>query len=223
MGKNKPVSNKKDVDTVNSGKSTRKQERNERRLETQNRKELQVRKNKKINRLVGFGTFFAILSLISVTAGIKYESTTLSSVKSYSKLGRKHVVGAVKYAQTPPVGGNHSQEWLNCGIYTQPVPNENAVHSLEHSAVWVTYDPKIIAGSDLLVLQNEMLPAYTLLSPYPGISAPIVATAWGKQLKLKKVNDPKLLRFIQIYAHSPKAPEPGGECTGGLSSPGRVG
>ena len=57
-----------------------------------------------------------------------------------------HVEGAVDYAQTPPAGGDHNAIWLNCGIYDQPVPNENAVHALEHGAVWVTYDAAAVSG-----------------------------------------------------------------------------
>ena len=36
------------------------------------------------------------------------------------------------YPQSPPVGGPHSDRWLACGVYTKPVPKENAVHSIEH-------------------------------------------------------------------------------------------
>jgi len=221
MSKDKKIEND-NLGNPKLGKKARNHERDMKRLETKAKRDEHLKKEKNTNRLIFFVTISIVIVLISVTAGIKYEATTLSSVKSYTKLGRKHVPGTVKYAQTPPVGGNHAQEWLNCGIYTQPVPNENAVHSMEHSAVWVTYDPKIITGTKLVTLQKEMLIRYGVLSPYPGISTPIVATAWGKQIALTKVDDPKLIEFIQLYAGSLKAPEPRGECSGGLNAPGRI-
>lgn len=44
------------------------------------------------------------------------------------KLTRNHVQGTVKYAMSPPVGGDHSQAWMTCdgSVYTEAIPNENA-------------------------------------------------------------------------------------------------
>ena len=58
-------------------------------------------------------------------------------------LPHRHVSGPVQYSVTPPVGGDHNATWMNCGIYTQPVPRERAVHNLEHGAVWITYQPSL--------------------------------------------------------------------------------
>ena len=52
-----------------------------------------------------------------------------------------------------------------------------------------------------------------LASPYP-LSNPVVASAWGKQLRLKSVDDPKLQEFILAYRKGPQTPEPGAPCTG---------
>ena len=41
----------------------------------------------------------------------------------------------------PPVFGAHFAEWQNCGIYAAPVALGNALHSMEHGAVWLTYRP----------------------------------------------------------------------------------
>lgn len=196
--------------------------RQEIRDENRKQAELAAKKNRKINLLVGYGTALAFIGLVAITAFIKIDSTSLSAVKTFTKLARNHVTTPVKYAQTPPVGGNHSALWLNCGIYNKPVPNENAVHSMEHGAVWITYDPKKINGNSLTTLQKEIPSVYAVLSPYPGIKSAVVASAWGKQLSLNKVDDLRLTKFITLYANSPKAPEAGGECTGGLDAPGRI-
>ncbi|MGW0900416.1 DUF3105 domain-containing protein, partial [Streptomyces goshikiensis] len=64
------------------------------------------------------------------------------------KLGRNHVETPVKYEMNPPVGGDHHPRWMNCNgdVYKNPVPEVNAVHSLEHGAVWVTYNEKAAKG-----------------------------------------------------------------------------
>lgn len=87
-------------------------------------------------------------------------------VQTFSNLSRNHVSGKVNYPQTPPVGGNHNAVWLNCGIYTSPVANENAVHSMEHGAVWITYQPTLSAA-DVTTLQHAVAgKSYVVLSPY---------------------------------------------------------
>jgi hypothetical protein len=138
---------------------------------------------------------------------------TLDAVKTY-EVTANHVTTPVKYAQSPPAGGDHNAVWLNCGIYTEPVPNENAVHALEHGAVWVTYRPDLPA--DQVKTLTESVPGdYMVVSPYPGLSAPVVASAWGKQLTLTGVDDPRLEQFIRDYRQGPQTPEPGAACTGG--------
>ena len=42
-------------------------------------------------------------------------------------LPHRHVNGPVQYSVTPPVGGDHNATWMNCGIYTQPVPSRYPV------------------------------------------------------------------------------------------------
>jgi hypothetical protein len=150
---------------------------------------------------------------------IRSQPAALTGLATYANLARNHVTGKVTYAQTPPAGGDHSAVWQNCGVYTQPVTNENAVHSLEHGAIWITYQPTLTAAQ-ITTLQADVKPQpYGLLSPYPGLPTPIVATVWGTQLKLQSADDPRLKTFISKYADASLAPEPRGECTGGTGTP----
>jgi len=138
--------------------------------------------------------------------------------QTFGGLGRNHTDAPVAYPQTPPVGGNHSPRWQNCGFYSQPVPAERAVHSMEHGAVWITYRPGL-AESDLSRLRKFAQEGYVLISPFEGLPGPVVATAWGRQLRPDSVQDPRLATFVSDFRRGPQTPEPGAPCTGGIGTP----
>jgi len=142
----------------------------------------------------------------------------LSAVQSFTET-RNHVQGTVNYPQTPPAGGDHNPVWLNCGIYTSPVPNENAVHDLEHGAVWITYQPDLAKADIDKLTKFARGQDYLDLSPYPNLPAPVVVSAWGKQLRLTGAGDPRLEAFVKKYKGGSQTPEPGSPCTGGVGTP----
>jgi hypothetical protein len=126
------------------------------------------------------------------------------------------------YGMLPPAGGDHWAGWLNCGVYSEPQENERAVHSLEHGAVWVTYDPAVVDAAAVDQLRASLPDTYIVLSPFPGLPTPVVASAWGYQVQLDGVDDPRLIPFVQVFWQSPDGPEPGAPCTGAIDGPGRV-
>jgi hypothetical protein len=122
----------------------------------------------------------------------------------------------VAYDQSPPFGGTHDQVWATCTgvVYPTAIRSENAVHSLEHGAVWITYDPDVATADqiDVLSAMVEGQP-YTLMSPYPGLDTPISIQSWGHQLKLDDPSDPRLVQFIEALRLNESAyPEPGASC-----------
>ncbi|MFF9062866.1 DUF3105 domain-containing protein [Streptomyces sp. NPDC014882] len=134
-------------------------------------------------------------------------------------LGRNHVTKAVAYPMEPPVGGDHHQAWMNCDgdVYDKALNNVNAVHSLEHGAVWVTYNSKAPkADVEALAAKVEKTP-YTLMSPDDKQADPIVLTAWGHQRTVTGASDPNVAAFFEKYVQGEQTPEPGAACTGGLS------
>ena len=82
--------------------------------------------------LVG-GTSWAFVGA-SGSGSSTRNTVALTGLQTYSGLARDHVTGPVAYPQTPPVGGAHSGTWQNCGVYSAPVPSEEAVHSLMNMA-----------------------------------------------------------------------------------------
>jgi hypothetical protein len=130
-----------------------------------------------------------------------------------------HTEGEVDYEQSPPAGGEHNPVWQNCGYYAEPVRDENAVHSLEHGAVWITYSPDLSEDEVERLRDIAESQTYILVSPYEGLPSPVVASAWSKQLSLESAEDPDLERFIGAYRQGPQTPEPGAVCTGGIGRP----
>lgn len=109
--------------------------------------------------------------------------------------------------------------WQNCGIYTEPIIDEQAVHSMEHGAVWIAYQPQL-NGAVVQTLQNQARGnAFVLMAPYVGLSHPVVLTAWGLQLRLNDPADPRIGQFVRAYANGPQTPEKGAKCSGGVGSP----
>ncbi|MER5621457.1 DUF3105 domain-containing protein [Streptosporangium sp. NPDC002544] len=144
-------------------------------------------------------------------------ATSLDNVISAKYVGSQHTQTKVTYKESPPLGGEHNPAWQNCGIYDQPINNENAVHSIEHGAVWITYRPDL-PKAELDTLKELASKDYMLLSPYPGLPAKVVASSWNKQLKLDSADDPRLPKFITKYKNGPDTPELGAACSGGVGS-----
>jgi Protein of unknown function (DUF3105) len=135
-----------------------------------------------------------------------------AGTQTFTGLARNHVDTPVEYPQTPPVGGSHWPVWQNCQYYDTSIPNERGVHSLEHGAVWITYSPDTSEADRQVLKDLAATGDHILVSEYDGLPSPIVATAWGKQLQLQSVNDPKLQQFVDVFQSGPQTPEPGVTC-----------
>ena len=151
--------------------------------------------------------------------GEREAAGDLSGVETYDHEGLQHTQGPVDYSESPPTGGEHNPIWMNCGVYDEALPDEHAVHSLEHGTVWITYEPGL-AEAEVEKLEEATPDTYALLSPYEGeMDAPIVISAWGHQLELDSADDPRLKGFMEEYRQGEQTPEPGAACTGGIESP----
>ena len=142
----------------------------------------------------------------------------LSLVETWDITDRTHTTDEVDYAQNPPAGGAHAPIWLACGVYDEPVRDENAVHDLEHGTVWITHDPDLSAD-DLEALAAE-LPDNGIMSPREDLPSPVVVTVWGTQLQLDGADDERLALFLAEYGDGHTAPEFGVTCQGGTPDPG---
>jgi hypothetical protein len=186
----------------------------------------------KRNRVVGISiaavagaAAVALLVTFVVTSGQPRQDpddVTVAGVQTWDDLTANHVTGSVDYEMTPPAGGDHAGVWMNCGVYTEQVPNENAVHDLEHGAIWFTYDPAQVTDDQIAAVTDLAPSTYSVVSPYEGMDSPMYVSAWGAQLAFDDPADPAVADFVTKYWKSSAAPEPGAACSGGVDGPGRV-
>jgi hypothetical protein len=144
------------------------------------------------------------------------DATPIAGVETFAIQSGDHTSDPVDYPQDPPAGGPHDPSWQKCAVYDAPLRNENAVHSLEHGAVWITYQPDLPDAEKAALATLATGQPYLLVSPYPGLETPIVASAWGAQLRLERADDPRLPAFIARYAGN--GPEPGATCDSGVET-----
>lgn len=122
-----------------------------------------------------------------------------------------HTEAPVDYPTDPPAGGPHDPVWLNCRVYDEPVRNENAVHALEHGAVWIAYSPELDA-SDVGRIEDEFgRSSEVIVSPYPGLAGPVSLSAWGRLLEMDSVDLDIIDQFIRAFRDQ-TAPEAGATC-----------
>jgi hypothetical protein len=122
----------------------------------------------------------------------------------------------VEYEQSPPVGGPHDPFWADCTgtVYDVDIRHENAVHGLEHGAVWVTYNPDEVSKDDISTLA-ELVDgkSYRFMSPYAGLDSPISIQSWNHQLKVDSASDERIQQFADFFTYNQEFyPEPGASC-----------
>ena len=182
----------------------------------QRRQDLAREKRKK-RLLIGIPITLLLAALIG--AGIyRLTRPDLEGVLSFDNLLRNHDREAeFVEAGLPPTGGSHNPQWQNCGIYSDPLDSSLAVHSLEHGAVWLAYQPDL-ATEKVAALQDMVRgESYILMSPFPGLQSEVVMSSWGKQLVIDAVPDEGIEQFIERYQG--EGPEPGAPCTDGVGQP----
>ena len=134
------------------------------------------------------------------------------------ELKRGHVPGPVNYDQTPPNAGDHNATPQQCAVYTEPIAPEHAVHSLEHGAVWITYNDSVPKDQVEELADKAEGDPYVLMSPVPEQKSPINLSAWGRRLSVETASDDRIDRFIEGYTSGPQTPEPGAACIGNTTT-----
>lgn len=136
-------------------------------------------------------------------------------------LDRAHIGGADapsmpsfdRYPSIPPASGPHGGATLPAGTYRSAPAMDGAIHSLEHGAVIVWYDPTVASQRDLTELQGFLQASdeggHVIVAPYDypaegdtgrlpeGTAMALVA--WHHVRHCREVSLPVAFSFVEAY------------------------
>lgn len=138
----------------------------------------------------------------------------LEAVQTFPDQGTEHLeVGAPtpEYNSDPPTSGPHSSTPAPCGIYRQPVPDPAYLHSMEHGAIVVQYDPELSQDQiEELEEIGRQVGGEIIVAPRPDNPAAVSIVAWTQLLLLDSVDGDVITAFEREYGN--RSPEAAAQC-----------
>ena len=143
----------------------------------------------------------AAIALVAVIALLVYAVLQIGKDGSTPGQGGDHMnVGETRpicaadaadtstcYNSNPPTSGRHAPQALQWGIYSEPVPQENLIHNMEHGGVTIWYNcddgcKEVVDDlTDLVNKERDGGNALLLTAPYPEVEPDTVAiTSWTR-------------------------------------------
>lgn len=153
---------------------------------------------------------------LAVVAGFVYLSGRRDAAlpgDSVAQMPSPHIVETDPtpvYNADPPTSGPHLAAPAAPGVYPDPVPKAAMVHSLEDGEVVISYRPDLDTPTldKLTTLANEY-PDDVLLAPYPGLTSPIVLTAWNRVDRLEALDEARVRAFVDAWGGKDHHPASG--------------
>lgn len=130
-------------------------------------------------------------------------SSPVEGTVEYDIVGRNHIAQGTAgsgYNSNPPTSGPHWPAPAKNGSYDAPLPDEQAIHNLEHGYVWISYKSDV--GDDV---KNKLKDIArdddwkVILTPRDADESKIALAAWGRLLKMDEPDYDKIKDFIKTY------------------------
>jgi hypothetical protein len=114
---------------------------------------------------------------------------------------RDHTNDPVVYESIPPTTGDHSPSAAPCGVHGTQIPDGLFVHSLEHGAVGVLYDPQQVEVDTIRDIEAKVgeFDDRTISAPYAGTETPITLTSWTKLMRLDSYDEDTVDEYIDAF------------------------
>ncbi|MFC7248986.1 DUF3105 domain-containing protein [Halomicroarcula sp. GCM10025324] len=136
------------------------------------------------------------------------DSDLLTDVESFPNQGNEHVQRGtdVQYAQMPPLSGPHYTGTVDAGFYAEEQALGDLVHTLEHGAVIVYYDPAALTNESEESLETfasihtgTWRSVVVVPNPTDDPEADYVLTAWRHRLYVDQYDAETVHAFLSEY------------------------
>lgn len=191
----------------------------ERRVKKREEQKKETRRGNQMRQMREYGVVAAVLILV-VAGGYFWLRPSASDVpviavegESVPSMDGGHIrpgIGHAAYNSNPPTSGPHDATPARCKTYdaADDAPTDEAiVHSLEHGAVWISYQPdapeEVIAAIEDLGKSGKVL-----VSPRAENDSLVAVAAWTKIFKITEwtpESEGEIKGFIQ--ANRNRGPE----------------
>ena len=123
-----------------------------------------------------------------------------------------HTGETVSYESKPPVSGPHAPNAAECGVHAEPIQNELQVHSLEHGAVGIQYNPERVDPADIEAIEAivQEYDSHVFSAPYPDMEHAIAVTSWSRMMPLDSLDESAIREYVEAFRD--KGPERGQSC-----------
>lgn len=182
------------------------------------RRATDARRNLYKGLLWGLGVIVVLGGAVAIAVDLSQPEAPpppeLADVETFPDLGVQHLAPgapAPEYNSDPPTSGPHAQSPAPCGIYRQPVDDTAQLHSMEHGAVVVQYDPELPQEQVELIEGIDWSPAAEIIvAPRPDNPAAVALTAWTRRLLLNEVDTAVIEAFQREFGN--QSPEATAQC-----------
>lgn len=140
----------------------------------------------------------AAAAALEKTINTNAAAAGCSNVQTFADQGHEHIASGqkAKYNSTPGTSGPHYSGQLPggpgyTGVIPAPVPDEVAVHNLEHGHVGIEYDPAKLPADLKTALEKftNTDNQWVFMAPRSPSPSPLVFTAWTKMVTCQSPKD----------------------------------
>jgi hypothetical protein len=166
------------------------------------------RKKRTLFKIIKFSVILAIVvgALALIVRSVSKEAENLPG-QFFPEQGRQHINPGdahEPYSSNPPTSGPHWANPAQAGIYDKELPDEQLIHNLEHSHVWISYRPDLDSTAvEKLATIAQDYGSKLIITPRSKTETPIALAAWRYLLTLDQFDEAAIRRFID--AHRGKA------------------